>query len=136
MVTLWYRAPEILLGEKRYSTQIDVWSFGCVFGELANEGLPLFVGDSEVGTLFQIFKSLGSPTKSDSAELLSLPYFSPEFPKFRSRPIEEWFPARGMAGEDPRDRKHFYHLMSSVLLYNSPARLNSTDLAAHGYFAG
>ena len=52
VVTLWYRAPEILLGEKKYGVSIDLWSFGCVFGELANEGVPVFVGDSEIGTIF------------------------------------------------------------------------------------
>ena len=41
VVTLWYRSPEVLLGEKRYTTAIDLWSFGCVFGELANEGVPV-----------------------------------------------------------------------------------------------
>ena len=54
-----YRAPEILLGDKKYSSAIDLWSFGCVFGELANGGVPVFVGDSEIGTIFQIFKTIG-----------------------------------------------------------------------------
>lgn len=34
VVTLWYRAPEILLGAKIYSTTIDIWSLGCIFGEM------------------------------------------------------------------------------------------------------
>ena len=37
VVTLWYRAPELLLGCKEYSTEIDVWSLGCVFAELLNK---------------------------------------------------------------------------------------------------
>jgi len=48
VVTLWYRAPEILLGAKHYSTPVDVWSIGCIFAEMVN-GRPLFPGDSEVG---------------------------------------------------------------------------------------
>jgi len=46
VVTLWYRAPDILLGSKTYSTSIDVWSIGCIFAELSNMK-PLFPGNSE-----------------------------------------------------------------------------------------
>ena len=48
VVTLWYRAPEVLLGSKIYSTAIDVWSIGAIFYELAHKK-PLFAGDSEIG---------------------------------------------------------------------------------------
>ena len=45
VVTLWYRAPEILLGAKHYSTPVDIWSIGCIFAEMMNQR-PLFPGDS------------------------------------------------------------------------------------------
>ena len=45
VVTLWYRAPEILLGAKHYSTPVDLWSIGCIFAEMVNQR-PLFPGDS------------------------------------------------------------------------------------------
>ncbi len=45
VVTLWYRAPEILLGNKTYSTPVDIWSIGCIFAEMVNHR-PLFPGDS------------------------------------------------------------------------------------------
>jgi cyclin-dependent kinase 2 len=48
VVTLWYRAPEILLGSKVYSTAVDVWSIGCILFELAHRK-PLFYGESEIG---------------------------------------------------------------------------------------
>ena len=48
VVTLWYRAPEILLGAKHYSTPVDVWSVGCIFAEMINQR-PLFPGDSVRG---------------------------------------------------------------------------------------
>ena len=48
VVTLWYRAPEVLLGSKIYSTAIDMWSIGAIFFELAHKK-PLFAGDSEIG---------------------------------------------------------------------------------------
>ncbi len=55
MVTLWYRAPEVLLGASRYSTPVDVWSIGTIFAELATKK-PLFHGDSEIDQLFRIFR--------------------------------------------------------------------------------
>ena len=45
VITLWYRAPEILLGIKHYSTPVDLWSIGCIFAEMVNQK-PLFPGDS------------------------------------------------------------------------------------------
>ncbi|CAL1281971.1 unnamed protein product, partial [Larinioides sclopetarius] len=55
VVTLWYRAPEVLLGSPRYSTPIDIWSIGCIFAEMANKA-PLFRGDSEIDQLYRIFR--------------------------------------------------------------------------------
>jgi cyclin-dependent kinase len=57
VVTLWYRAPEILLGSRHYSTAVDVWSAGCIFAEMATHK-PLFPGDSEIDELFKIFRYL------------------------------------------------------------------------------
>ena len=55
VVTLWYRAPEILLGAKDYALPIDMWSVGCVLGEMTT-GRPMFPGDSEIDELFKIFQ--------------------------------------------------------------------------------
>lgn len=55
MVTLWYRAPEVLLNAPRYGCSIDLWSVGCIFAEMA-QGKPLFYGDSEIDQLFRIFR--------------------------------------------------------------------------------
>jgi len=48
IMTLWYRAPEILLGSKEYGPAIDIWSVGCIFYELLHRR-PLFHGESEIG---------------------------------------------------------------------------------------
>ena len=55
VVTLWYRAPEILLGSIEYSTPVDIWSVGCIFVELVTKN-PLFPGDSEIDVLYRIFR--------------------------------------------------------------------------------
>lgn len=62
VVTLWYRAPELLLGAKNYSTAIDMWSVGCIMGELLSKS-PLFTGHSEIPQMDQIFKTLGYPNE-------------------------------------------------------------------------
>jgi cyclin-dependent kinase 2 len=70
VVTLWYRAPEILLGARQYSTPVDVWSVGCIFAEMVNQK-PLFPGDSEIDELFKIFRF--SPRPDYKIYLLSAP---------------------------------------------------------------
>jgi cyclin-dependent kinase len=64
VVTLWYRAPEILLGGKQYSTPVDVWSIGCIFAEMTMRQ-PLFPGDSQIDQLFRIFRAFGTPTEEN-----------------------------------------------------------------------
>jgi len=56
VVTLWYRAPEVLLGARQYSTALDMWSVGCIMAEMVLEGMPLFNGDSEIDQIFKIFR--------------------------------------------------------------------------------
>jgi len=52
--TLWYRAPEILLGKREYSLGVDMWAIGCILVELINKR-PMFMGDSEIDQIFKIF---------------------------------------------------------------------------------
>ena len=55
VVTLWYRAPEILLGATHYTGAVDVWSAGAIFAEMLT-GKAVFPGDSEIDQLFRIFR--------------------------------------------------------------------------------
>jgi cyclin-dependent kinase len=63
-MTLWYRAPEVLLGSRHYATGIDMWSVGCILAEMAMAGQPLFPGDSEIDQIFKIFRCLNSAALS------------------------------------------------------------------------
>merc|ERR1719326_1126407 len=76
VVTVWYRAPEILLGSALYSVPVDIWSVGCIIAEMAT-GAPLFAGDSEIDTLFKIFQKLGTPTEQMGPGISDLPDFKP-----------------------------------------------------------
>ena len=60
VVTLWYRSPDVLLGNRQYMTSIDLWSIGCIFYEMV-EGEPLFPGQTIEDELELIFKTLGTP---------------------------------------------------------------------------
>eukprot|EP01061_Rhynchopus_euleeides_P047932 TRINITY_DN992_c0_g2_i1.p1 TRINITY_DN992_c0_g2~~TRINITY_DN992_c0_g2_i1.p1 ORF type:complete len:297 (+),score=86.52 TRINITY_DN992_c0_g2_i1:472-1362(+) len=62
VVTLWYRAPDVLLGSINYGTGVDMWSVGCIFAELAS-GKALLSGKTEHEQLLAVFRFLGSPTK-------------------------------------------------------------------------
>ncbi|VEL29008.1 unnamed protein product [Protopolystoma xenopodis] len=81
VVTLWYRAPEIILGSNNYSDAIDIWSFGCILFEMVT-GEVLFAGDSEIDQIFLIFRLFGTPDINSWPEIESLPDFQKSFPKF------------------------------------------------------
>ena len=73
-----YRAPELIFGNTNYSTQIDVWSAGCVFIEMIT-GFPIFRANSNIDQLVEIVKIMGTPTKDEILEMN--PNF--EFEKFK-----------------------------------------------------
>jgi len=90
VVTLWYRAPEILLGAKSYSTPIDTWSVGCIFGEILT-GRPIFCGESEIEQLLAIFKMLGTPNEKNWPGVNAFKDWH-EFPQWLPKKFETIFP--------------------------------------------
>jgi len=74
VITLWYRAPEILLGEKIYTTSVDLWSTGAIIGEMMALK-PIFPGDCEIDQIFRIFQTLGTPNESIWPGVGKLPDF-------------------------------------------------------------
>ena len=72
VVTLWYRPPDVLLGNKTYGTTVDMWSIGCIFSEMVT-GKPLFPGNSETDQLKKIFSIMGTPTENFASSLTELP---------------------------------------------------------------
>ena len=73
VVTLWYRPPEILLGQKNYTSSVDLWALGCILSELVTSEV-LFSGRSELDQLIKIFNGLGTPTSEIWLNLHSLPF--------------------------------------------------------------
>jgi len=70
VATRWYRAPEILLGSNKYSKAVDLWSLGCIFGEMIG-GKPVFPGTSTLNQLEKIGEMIGAPTVDDVTALAS-----------------------------------------------------------------
>lgn len=73
VATRWYRSPELLLGSA-YGKAVDIWSIGCILGELS-DGQPLFPGESEIDQLYVIQKVMG-PLPSDQMKMF---YANPRF---------------------------------------------------------
>ena len=84
ILTLWYRAPEILLGQKEYSTPIDIWSIGLIFYEMAHRK-PLFAGDCEIDQIFKILQIFGTPNENNWPGITKLPEFKLSFPQFKPK---------------------------------------------------
>jgi len=72
VTSLWYRAPEILLGEQSYGTAVDMWSFGCIMAEWLQLGEPLMQGTGDLDQINTIFKLLGTPSEQSWPKFGSL----------------------------------------------------------------
>ncbi|CAN2389605.1 phosphorylation of RNA polymerase II C-terminal domain [Pristimantis euphronides] len=84
VITLWYRPPELLLGEERYTPAIDVWSCGCILGELFTKK-PIFQANQELAQLELISRMCGSPCPAVWPDVIKLPYFNTMKPKKQYR---------------------------------------------------
>ena len=88
VVTLWYRPPDVLLGNKNYGTTVDMWSIGCIFAEMVS-GKPLFTGKSDVDQLKKIFKIMGTPNENHANSLRDLPEWSNNESNFENYPEQD-----------------------------------------------
>lgn len=88
VVTLWYRAPELILGTEEYFSSVDVWSIGCIFAEMIT-GFPLFRGKSDIDQLFSIFEKRGTPNHNIWPGYSNLMHYNELFPQWNQRHISE-----------------------------------------------
>lgn len=90
--TLWYRAPEILLGQQRYTFSVDMWAVGCIFAELYIKK-PLFLGNGyEIEQIFKIFEMMGTPSANYWPNLSNLPDYKASFPKWNQQNLGKFVP--------------------------------------------
>lgn len=117
VITLWYRAPEILLGCRFYSTAVDVWSLGCIFVEMTTKR-PLFPGDSEIDQLFRIFRTLGTPDETNWPGVTVLPDYKGMFPRWPPQNVEEVVPALDLEGRE---------VLEKLLTYDPSKRISARN---------
>ncbi|XP_004863991.1 cyclin-dependent kinase 11B [Heterocephalus glaber] len=126
VVTLWYRAPELLLGAKEYSTAVDMWSVGCIFGELLTQK-PLFPGKSEIDQINKVFKDLGTPSEKIWPGYNDLPAVKKM--TFSEYPYNNLRKRFGALLSDQG-----FDLMNKFLTYFPGRRINAEDGLKHEYF--
>lgn len=124
VVTLWYRAPDILLGSIQYSTHVDIWSIGCIFAELVT-GQPLFFGvQTNEEQLGLIFKTMGTPDAKKWPDMVNLPGYNPNAPFYEGKPLYKLVPGLDEEGLD---------LLSKMLEYNPERRISAEAALEHKY---
>lgn len=125
VVTLWYRAPDVLLGSRHYSTPVDMWSIGCIFAEMIS-GNPLFTGTSEKSQLDTIFRHLGTPNESTFPGITQLPEWKADFPLYSApSSVVVLVPNIDDDGAD---------LLTALLTYDPAHRITAQDARRHRYF--
>ncbi|KAI9037974.1 Pkinase-domain-containing protein [Aspergillus affinis] len=134
VVTLWYRSPELLLGAEKYGTEVDMWSIGCIFGELLTKE-PLLQGKNEVDQVSKIFALTGPPTSQSWPGFRSLPNAK----SLRLPPTSSFDSSSSSLPLLPRSKFPFLtnaglHLLSSLLALNPSIRPTTQECLAHQYF--
>lgn len=135
-MTLWYRAPEILLGCKTYSPVVDLWSIGCIMWELIQK-IPLFPGDSQIGELYLIFKLvlkksitdctfrlLGTPSESIWPGVTAASFWMDCFPKWPAKRIQHRLHSDPIVSD----------LLKLLLVMNPSHRLTTKEALNHPFF--
>mmetsp|Transcript_22883 Transcript_22883/g.36518 ORF Transcript_22883/g.36518 Transcript_22883/m.36518 type:complete len:325 (-) Transcript_22883:298-1272(-) len=131
IITLWYRPPEVLLGTKRYSIYVDIWSIGCLFAELCNNNKPLFRGCSEITQIMEIFMKCGTPNFADNGWTDCLEHcreFDAKYPKWHRKP-PHFFCSRKDIQES-----HGLQLMDAMLALQPNQRITPKHALQHPFF--
>ncbi|CAO3625760.1 unnamed protein product [Cunninghamella blakesleeana] len=140
VVTIWYRAPELLLGSRHYTKAIDMWAVGCIFGELLALK-PIFKGeeakmDNKKNVPFQrsqltkIFEILGTPSRDRWPGIEQLPDYHhlstfPHCPNNLKQVYQMTPGAKSEAG---------FNLLSALLEYDPVKRITAEKALSHPYF--
>jgi len=120
----YYRAPELIFGATNYTTNIDIWSTGCVMAELML-GQPLFPGESGIDQLVEIIKVLGTPTR-EQIKTMNPNYMEHKFPQIKPHPFTKVF--------RPRTPADAIALITSLLEYTPTARFTAPEALVHEFF--
>eukprot|EP00934_Nitzschia_sp_Nitz4_P006168 Nitzschia sp. Nitz4//scaffold3_size479765//441890//443014//NITZ4_000186-RA/size479765-processed-gene-1.497-mRNA-1//1//CDS//3329551016//6158//frame0 len=135
VVTLWYRAPELLFGEERYGPAIDMWSLGCIFGELICQE-AILQGQGDLDQINKIFDLVGTPSAETWPGFMKLPAAGMFRWKSGSKAqLQQRFPVNA----PPHSRHTFldgngFDLLTHLLLLDPSQRMTSSNALCHAYF--
>ena len=125
VVTLWYRPPDVLMGNRNYLRNVDIWSVGCIFAELLN-GKALFPGTSHSDQLRRIFMLMGTPTEETWPGVSELPEYNVNF---------EMYPPQDLRSVIPRIDDEGLDLLYQMLRMNPADRISAADALHHPYLS-
>lgn len=129
--TRWYRAPEIVLTSMEYTAAVDIWSVGCILGELIGR-VPMFRGSDFLDQIRSICEVLGTPTDED------LRFIPPENEAARNF-IKTRFPSlarKGWAAIYPQATKEQHDMLDGMLRFDPNGRMTASDALRHPYLEG
>lgn len=148
VMTLRYRAPEIMLGVREYSAAVDMWSVGCIMAEMARGDTP-FKGENEIDQLLKIFEMLGRPCPEEWPEVQQGENFQTCFPRWPAPPTLSHVRANPYLPPDARWCQQSesillqlapgldedgLDLLTKMLVYNPRKRISADEALQHPWF--
>ncbi|RGP69277.1 cmgc cdk crk7 kinase [Fusarium sporotrichioides] len=127
VITIWYRSPELLLGETKYTAAVDVWSAACVMVEIFDRN-AIFPGDgTELNQLEKVYNVMGTPSLKDWPGLVEMPWFELMRPTVKKKNIFE---------EKYREKMSpaAFELLSAMFHYDPVKRPSAAEVLQHTYF--
>lgn len=128
VITIWYRSPELLLGETQYTAAVDIWSAACVMVEIFTKH-AIFPGDgSELNQLDKIYSVLGTPSRQAWPGVINMPWFELLRPEYKRKSVFK-------SKYEDRVTPAAFELLESMFLFDPAMRPTAAEVLAHPYFA-